>query len=100
MQVLNRLSPQGPLFRPSAAETVAKQIRDAVDKGAILLVGEAADQAAGDYSTLIQPTVLSGISTKMDIWERESFGPGERSHQLASDLLLKQHNLSHLPDSL
>lgn len=68
---------QGPLFRPSAAETVVKQIRDAVDKGANLLVGEAQDAASGDYKTLVQPTVLSGISTKMDIWERESFGPGK-----------------------
>lgn len=42
-----------------------------------MLVGEVQEKAAGDYATLVQPTVLSGISTKMDIWERESFGPGE-----------------------
>lgn len=65
----------GPLFRPSAAETVVSQIRDAAQQGAQVLVGEVPEQATGDYATLVQPTVLSGVSTKMDIWERESFGP-------------------------
>lgn len=68
---------KGPLFRPSSAETVVGQIKDAVQKGAKALTGDVADTASGDYATLVQPTVLSGISTKMDIWKRESFGPGE-----------------------
>lgn len=65
----------GPLFRPSAADTVTKQIQDAVQKGARVLVGDKSPQPSGDFATIVAPTVLSGISTSMDIWERESFGP-------------------------
>jgi acyl-CoA reductase-like NAD-dependent aldehyde dehydrogenase len=61
---------------------VVSQIKNAVESGAKALVGDVPDKAAGEYATLIQPTVLSGITTEMDIWQRESFGPGEVPHKL------------------
>jgi acyl-CoA reductase-like NAD-dependent aldehyde dehydrogenase len=50
-----------------------KLIGDALAKGAALLYGDADPQGAS--ATRMRPVVLSGVSTDMDIYQTESFGP-------------------------
>lgn len=66
---------QGALFNPSAAKKVVSLISDTVREGASLLAGEALTEAEGDYKTVIQPTVLSNVTTSMSMWKQETFGP-------------------------
>ncbi|KAK3329715.1 Aldehyde/histidinol dehydrogenase [Apodospora peruviana] len=61
------------LINGLAVEKVKKLIADAVGKGASLLYG---DVAAEEISkTRMRPIVVSGVSTDMDLYKTESFGP-------------------------
>ncbi|AEO53941.1 hypothetical protein MYCTH_2295894 [Thermothelomyces thermophilus ATCC 42464] len=50
-----------------------KLIEDALSKGASLLYGDANTQEAS--ATRMRPVVVSGVSSDMDIYKTESFGP-------------------------
>ncbi|MFC8513708.1 aldehyde dehydrogenase family protein [Streptomyces sp. NPDC057257] len=60
----------GPLVSASAAERVAGLVRDAVGKGAKVLVGGGAPEGA------VHPaTVLTGVPKDADLYYAEAFGP-------------------------
>ncbi|WP_086350774.1 NAD-dependent succinate-semialdehyde dehydrogenase [Candidatus Enterococcus clewellii] len=66
----------GPLINKSGLEKVAEQIQDATDKGAKILFG-GKQLTEGDYADgfFFEPTVIDGITTDMDIYYEETFGP-------------------------
>ncbi|KAH9848740.1 aldehyde dehydrogenase [Lenzites betulinus] len=60
----------GALFTERSAENVIAMIKQAVDAGAELLVGDLAREGA-----VVQPHIVAGVKPGMRLWERESFGP-------------------------
>nr|TFG55008.1 MAG: NAD-dependent succinate-semialdehyde dehydrogenase [Hyphomicrobiales bacterium] len=63
---------QGPLIDEGAVEKVEEHIRDAVGKGAQILVGGKRHALAG---TFFEPTVLTSVTSDMAIAREETFGP-------------------------
>lgn len=66
----------GPLINEEAREHIEDQIKDATSKGATVLYGgkrpEDAKFANGPF---YEPTVLDGVTSDMDIYYIETFGP-------------------------
>ncbi len=63
---------QGPLINQQAVEKVEQHIADAVAKGARVAVGGKRHTLGG---TFFQPTLLTGVSTDMQMAHEETFGP-------------------------
>ncbi len=63
---------QGPLIDDRAVEKVQRHVRDAVRRGARILVGGKPHALGG---TFYEPTVLTGVTTDMVITQEETFGP-------------------------
>ncbi len=63
---------QGPLINNAALEKVEHHVRDAVDKGAGVMVGGERHALGG---TFYQPTVLRDITREMVLNGEETFGP-------------------------
>jgi succinate-semialdehyde dehydrogenase/glutarate-semialdehyde dehydrogenase len=63
---------QGPLINEAAVEKVEAHIKDAVTKGARVIIG-GKRHALG--RTFYEPTVLSGVTPQMRIAQEETFGP-------------------------
>jgi succinate-semialdehyde dehydrogenase/glutarate-semialdehyde dehydrogenase len=63
---------QGPLIDMSAIEKVEDHIRDALSKGARVVVGGERHPLGG---TFFQPTVLADVTTEMKVTRDETFGP-------------------------
>jgi succinate-semialdehyde dehydrogenase/glutarate-semialdehyde dehydrogenase len=63
---------QGPLIDMSAVEKVEDHIRDALSKGARVVVGGERHSLGG---TFFQPTVLADVTTEMKVTRDETFGP-------------------------
>jgi succinate-semialdehyde dehydrogenase / glutarate-semialdehyde dehydrogenase len=62
----------GPLATESGREDVERYVQDAVDKGATVVVGGTRPDRAGWYYA---PTLLTGITPEMDLYDEEVFGP-------------------------
>jgi succinate-semialdehyde dehydrogenase / glutarate-semialdehyde dehydrogenase len=62
----------GPLATESGREDVEKYVKDAVDKGATVVVGGTRVDRPGWF---YQPTLLTGITPEMDLYFEEVFGP-------------------------
>ena len=66
----------GPLVNQEAIDKVDKQVRDAVDKGAILHCGGERLSTEGlDRGYFYAPSLLSEVNTDMLIYREETFGP-------------------------
>ncbi len=66
----------GPMTRPEGIQRVEEHIRDAVEKGARLLVGgERMVDPPYDRGYYFPPTVLDGVTGEMKIAREEVFGP-------------------------
>ncbi len=64
------------LVDPAALSKVARQVADAVDKGATLVEGGRQLTEDGlDRGNFYAPTILSGITPDMIIYRQETFGP-------------------------
>ncbi len=63
---------QGPLIDEAAVEKVESHIRDAVSKGASIAKGGTRLKPGGRF---FAPTVLTGVTSEMDIAREETFGP-------------------------
>ncbi len=63
---------QGPLIDLNAVKKVEEQIRDACDKGAVLLAGGKRTEGNGFF---FEPTVLGNVTADMKIATEETFGP-------------------------
>ncbi len=63
----------GPLVAKRQLDLLEEQVRDALDKGAKVLVGgQRPDNLEGAYYL---PTVLTSVSFDMRVWKEEVFGP-------------------------
>lgn len=66
----------GPLVDAASLDKVDRQVQDAVAKGAVLRVGGKRLTADGlERGFFYAPTVLSGITPEMEIYNNETFGP-------------------------
>jgi succinate-semialdehyde dehydrogenase/glutarate-semialdehyde dehydrogenase len=63
---------QGPLIGLAALEKVERHVRNAVERGARVLIGGARHPLGG---TFYQPTVLANVHTDMVMAHEETFGP-------------------------
>jgi succinate-semialdehyde dehydrogenase/glutarate-semialdehyde dehydrogenase len=75
LKVGNGLEPgvnQGPLIDLAAVEKVEAHIRDAVEKGARIVVGGERHPLGG---TFFQPTILADVNASMRLADEETFGP-------------------------
>ncbi|MGO1434831.1 MAG: NAD-dependent succinate-semialdehyde dehydrogenase [Canibacter sp.] len=70
----------GPLSSDKATETLKKQVQNALDQGAELVVGD--NTPDGNKYT---PGVLTGISEDMDAYRQELFGPVAQLYKVSSD---------------
>ncbi|MET0872658.1 MAG: NAD-dependent succinate-semialdehyde dehydrogenase [Paeniglutamicibacter terrestris] len=71
-----------PLSSRAAAESLAAQVKDAVDKGATLHAGGTLHEGPGAY---LEPTVLTGITKDMRAYYEELFGPVAVVYKVTSD---------------
>lgn len=62
----------GPLIRPSEVVRIKSWIKEAVNFGAKLLVG---NSSAGEHHQFLHPTVLFNVSEKSKLMNEEVFGP-------------------------
>jgi acyl-CoA reductase-like NAD-dependent aldehyde dehydrogenase len=62
----------GPLTRAPQLEVLEEQVKDAVRKGARVLVGGKRAKGKGNW---FEPTVLVGVDHTMAVMREESFGP-------------------------
>jgi len=66
----------GPLVNEAALDKVDRQVRDAVAKGAELVVGGRRMTEEGlDRGFFYAPTILRGVTPEMVIYREETFGP-------------------------
>ncbi len=61
----------GPVFSIASAENIVNMIKEAVDAGAEILVGDMKHEGA-----FVQPHVILGAKPGDRLWDRETFGPG------------------------
>jgi succinate-semialdehyde dehydrogenase/glutarate-semialdehyde dehydrogenase len=62
----------GPLINPDAIEKVQDHIKDAMDKGAKVIAGGKPHSLG---QTFFEPTVMTGVTSKMKVAQEETFGP-------------------------
>jgi len=62
----------GPLTMAKQVEVLEKQVKDAVNKGAKVLVGGKKINQSGNW---FEPTVIVNVNHKMEVMWEESFGP-------------------------
>ncbi|MEV6071365.1 succinic semialdehyde dehydrogenase [Nocardia sp. NPDC052001] len=72
----------GSLISEAQLRTVDSHVRDAVDKGAVVLAGGRARPDIGPY--FYEPTVLTAVTGEMDCAARETFGPVVSIYRVAS----------------
>jgi acyl-CoA reductase-like NAD-dependent aldehyde dehydrogenase len=75
----------GPLVRSSAADFVRKQIREAIDQGAVAHIDAAEFPMDEPDSPYLAPQVLTGVSHQMRVMTEESFGPVIGIQKVGSD---------------
>jgi len=63
---------QGPLINMAAVEKVEQHIKDAVGKGAKVMLGGKRHALGG---TFFEPTILANVTTDMAVAREETFGP-------------------------
>lgn len=61
----------GPVFSAASAANIVSLIKDAVDAGAEMLVGDMKHDGA-----FVKPHVILGAKPGDRLWEQETFGPG------------------------
>ncbi|MGT2427369.1 NAD-dependent succinate-semialdehyde dehydrogenase [Amnibacterium kyonggiense] len=69
----------GPLSSEQAAARLEEQVARAVQQGATLLTGGHRDGA------FFEPTVLTGVTEDMDVWNEELFGPAAVLHRVRDE---------------
>jgi acyl-CoA reductase-like NAD-dependent aldehyde dehydrogenase len=67
--VLNPASVIGPMISQGSVQRINQLLDDAVGKGATIVVGGLAEEAQ------MAPTLVDRVSSKMDIYDEETFGP-------------------------
>jgi succinate-semialdehyde dehydrogenase / glutarate-semialdehyde dehydrogenase len=81
---------QGPLINAKALEKVERHVADAVKQGAKVMAG-GKRHALG--RTFFEPTILTGVTTKMLVTKEETFGPVASITQFTDEAdVVKQAN--------
>lgn len=62
----------GPLVSERQLQLLDEQVEDALDKGAKVITGGKRVDGPGNF---YQPTILTGITPEMRVWQEEVFGP-------------------------
>ncbi|XP_077992127.1 succinate-semialdehyde dehydrogenase, mitochondrial-like [Glandiceps talaboti] len=62
----------GPLINERAVEKVERHVKDAVEKGAKVLLGGERHSRGGNF---MEPTLLGDVTTEMVVTQEETFGP-------------------------
>ncbi|MFG6567024.1 MULTISPECIES: NAD-dependent succinate-semialdehyde dehydrogenase [unclassified Sulfitobacter] len=62
----------GPLINPEASDKVQEHIKDAVENGAEIILGNAKDDMGGNF---FGPTIVTGVTQDMKVAKEETFGP-------------------------
>lgn len=62
-----------PLPEPDRIEFLQRLIKDAVDKGAQAV--NASNGGGEVYGNIMKPLLLAGITSEMELWTKEQFGP-------------------------
>ena len=75
----------GPMVRTSAADSVRRQIGEAVDQGARALIDEGRFPAARNGTPYVAPQVLVDVDHSMALMTEETFGPAIGIMKVASD---------------
>ncbi|UQN15060.1 aldehyde dehydrogenase family protein [Gulosibacter sp. ACHW.36C] len=70
----------GPLSSESATRDLTSQVQGALDAGATLLVGNNEPQR-----NVYTPSVLTGVTPQMDLYQEELFGPVAQLYRVSSD---------------
>ncbi|MGE6632034.1 NAD-dependent succinate-semialdehyde dehydrogenase [Bacillus sp. NPDC077027] len=65
----------GPIINKRGFDKIVSQIKDAVDKGAKVLIGGEYNFDEEKSYYFVQPTVLTHVDTSMTIMHEETFGP-------------------------
>lgn len=84
--VENIFGPQTPapiLINSTAVNKNKKLLADALSKGAKLLYGN--PDAQEETTTCMRPVIISGITTDMDIYKTESFGPTVAVYEIETE---------------
>lgn len=72
----------GPLSSMSARASLAEQVRDAIDKGATVVVGGSEVPGAGAF---FEPTILADVTPEMRVYTEELFGPVAVLYKVSGD---------------
>ncbi|KRF24389.1 aldehyde dehydrogenase family protein [Phycicoccus sp. Soil803] len=70
----------GPLSSDSATKTLTAQVKNAIEQGATVLVGN--NEPTGNVYT---PSVLADITPSMDVYSEELFGPVAQLYRVSTD---------------
>lgn len=84
--VENIFGPQTPapiLINAIAVDKNKKLLTDAISKGAKLLYGNPDSQE--ETTTRMRPVIVSGVTTEMDIYKTESFGPTVAVYEIETE---------------
>ena len=71
----NSNADMGPLVRREDIKRMEFLIKDAISKGAKLEYGGKVPLKKVDNGNWFEPTVLTGLTTEMDLFKKETFGP-------------------------
>jgi succinate-semialdehyde dehydrogenase/glutarate-semialdehyde dehydrogenase len=72
----------GPLSSEAAAELLMEQVRDAVDKGATVVLGGGRPDLPGAF---VEPTLLTDVTPDMRAYREELFGPVATVYRVANE---------------
>lgn len=81
----NSDSDMGPLVRRNDVNRMKSLIKDAISKGAKLEYGGKVPKNMENKGNWFEPTVLSGMTTDMDLFKKETFGPIAPFMKFSSD---------------
>ena len=72
---INDDTTMGPLITDQALQMVADKVRQAIQGGATCMIGGKVVEGLEDGGHFYEPTVLTNVNQKSDIWKLETFGP-------------------------
>ncbi|MBK1733870.1 NAD-dependent succinate-semialdehyde dehydrogenase [Halorhodospira abdelmalekii] len=65
----------GPLIDRSGYDKVRRHYLDAIERGAVSVLGDDPGALERDYGAYFPPTVIRGVTPQMACWQEETFGP-------------------------
>jgi succinate-semialdehyde dehydrogenase / glutarate-semialdehyde dehydrogenase len=71
----------GPLATKGSLEEITSQLADAVDRGAIIITG---GKRIGETGYFFEPTIITGVTSDMRVYNEEVFGPVATVIEVAS----------------